>query len=130
MFCTKTKKTNFRLDEMLNDEDFKGINFEDIISVLDKTSCLFQIEKIHGQYLIDVKITLKLCESYSNRGHCNQNCYKLHLCDNVILKKNCDKNCKLNHDIWSSHNKDIIRYKQIYTEPIAILKFYQVTILV
>jgi hypothetical protein len=126
IFCIRTKNIKFSLTDLLNEEDLKKYDLNDILFTLNKASCLFQTQRKHNEFFIKVNIMLKLCNSYADRGYCNKKCYKLHLCENIISEKFCEKNCNLNHNIWSSFNEDIFRIYRLNVEPKIILKFYQV----
>lgn len=126
MFCVREKKFKFRLNQILEEEDFRRNHLDDILSTIHRASCLFQTERIHDELFITIKIKLNLCKSYNYWGNCNKKCYKLHLCQKIILNKHCEKDCRLNHYIMSSYNKHLIELYHFYTEPSAILKFYQV----
>ncbi|CAD5116755.1 DgyrCDS5610 [Dimorphilus gyrociliatus] len=88
---------------------FDGVSQTEVYSTLKKLPYIRLVHQGEKIWVVTFRRSMVICSNYVGTSPCNlQNCQYLHICKNIIMDF-CPfgQKCKLNHNIFSVHNKRI-----------------------
>lgn len=94
---------------------FQTVEPEKVSETLHSLPYVRLIKKKNIEFSVIFRRSMILCSGHVGPNPCSKpHCRYIHLCKNILMGScRYDSNCKLNHDVFTPHNRAIIRREEL-----------------